>query len=323
MAAMNALWMLVAALLFSLMGVGVKLAGQHYSVAEIVFYRSLIGAIALFAMTRWRGLSVATPLAARHLWRSLTGTCALALFFYSVTVLPLGTAMTLNYTSPLFLAAMLLGAAARARRAVDWKLVAAILAGFAGVVLILQPSFTQEQGFAAVAGLISGVLSAAAYWHVRELGRLGEPEWRTVFYFSLAGTVFGGLAMLIGTTAAHSTHGVLLLAGVGFSALLAQLAMTRAYARGHALTTANLQYSAVVFATLLGIVIFGDRIPAGGWIGIAIIIVSGTVSAALSARYRTAPRTTSSSTSTSTARPPSSSPSIPPTRGHRDHDHAD
>jgi len=320
MTAMNALWMLVAALLFSLMGVGVKLAGQHYSVAEIVFYRSLIGVTALFALARWRGLSVATPLAARHLWRSLTGTCALALFFYAVTVLPLGTAMTLNYTSPLFLAAMLLGAAARARRAVDWKLVAAILAGFAGVVLILQPSFTQEQGVAAVAGLISGVLSAAAYWHVRELGRLGEPEWRTVFYFSLAGTVFGGLAMLIGTTAAHSTRGVLLLAGVGLSALLAQLAMTRAYARGHALTTANLQYSAVVFATLLGIVIFGDRIPAGGWIGIAIIIVSGTVSAALTARYRGP-----SAAAAAAARPASRSTALshPTARGTRDHDHAD
>jgi S-adenosylmethionine uptake transporter len=285
---MNALWMLVAAFLFSLMGVGVKLAGQHYGVAEIVFYRSLVGVAALLAFARWRGLAISTPRAGLHLRRSLTGTCALALWFYSTTVLPLGTSMTLNYTSPLFLAAFLVGGALRARRTVDWHLLAAILLGFVGILFMLQPSFSHEQGTAALAGLASGVLSAAAYWHVRELGRMGEPEWRTVFYFSLAGTLFGGLGMLIGGPTSHTAQGLLLLASIGISALLAQLAMTRAYARGHALATANLQYSAVVFATLLGILVFGDRIPTGGWIGIAAIVVSGTASTALTARFRPA-----------------------------------
>jgi S-adenosylmethionine uptake transporter len=285
---MNALWMLVAALLFSLMGVGVKLAGQRYGVAEIVFYRSLIGVAALIAFARWHRLSITTPLAGLQLRRSLTGTLALALWFYSATILPLGTSITLNYTSPLFLAAFLVGGALRARRPVDWKLVAAILVGFVGVLLILQPSFTDEQGTAAIAGLTSGVLSAAAYWHVRELGRMGEPEWRTVFYFSLAGTLFGGLGMLFFGVTPHDAQGLLLLAGIGISALLAQLAMTRAYGRGHALATANLQYSAVVFATVLGILAFGDHIPTSGWLGIAAIIVSGTASTALAARVRSA-----------------------------------
>jgi S-adenosylmethionine uptake transporter len=60
--------------------------------------------------------------------------------------------------------------------------------------------------------------------------------------------------------------------------------MTRAYSHGHTLVVANLQFSAVVFASALGIAFFGDRIPLIGWIGIAVIIASGVISTVLIAR---------------------------------------
>jgi S-adenosylmethionine uptake transporter len=130
------------------------------------------------------------------------------------------------------------------------------------------------------------VLSAIAYWYVRRLGQLGEPEWRTVFYFALAGTVLGlGGTLLLGFSA-HTPRGIALLFGVGITATLAQLAMTRAYAYGHTLVVANLQFAAVVMATLLGIVVFGDHIPLLGWLGIAVIIASGVMSTVLIARHR-------------------------------------
>lgn len=281
---MNALWMVAAALLFSLMGVCVKLAGRHYGVTEIVFYRSLFGVISLAAFVHWRGFSLATPLAGTHLRRGVVGIAALALWFFATTVLPLGTAITLNYTSPLFLAAFLVGIALRRADRIDWRLVAAVAAGFAGVVMVLQPSFTDEQMVPALAGLLSGLLSAAAYWYVRELGRLGEPEWRTVFYFSLTGTLLGLASTLYLGFSAHSGVGVALLLAIGATATLAQLAMTRAYSHGHTLVVANLQFSAVVFASALGIAFFGDRIPLIGWIGIAVIIASGVISTVLIAR---------------------------------------
>jgi len=192
---MQSLWMLVAALLFAVMGACVKLvalpAWGGYSIAEIVFYRSLLGALALAAFVRSRGLSLATPVVGMHLRRSTVGTVALSLWFFSSTVLPLGTAMTLNYSSSLFLAAVVVAAALLSRRRVRWSLALTVLFGFVGVVLVLQPSFSADQSEGALAGLASGILSAAAYWHVKELGRLGEPEWRTVFYFSLTGAVLG------------------------------------------------------------------------------------------------------------------------------------
>lgn len=287
---MNALWMLVAALLFSLMGACIKLASRQYGIAELVFYRSLFGAATLYAYVQWRGLPLATPVAAMHLRRSVTGVAALALWFYATSLLPLGTAMTLNYTSPLFLAAFVVGIALRAKHEVDWKLAGTVVVGFVGVVFVLQPSFSQDEGGVALAGLASGVLSAAAYWSIRQLGLTGEPEWRTVFYFSLAGTVLGLAASLPSGFSAHDARGGWLLIAIGTTATLAQLAMTRAYARGHTLGTANLQYSAVIFATILGIAVFGDHIATSGWIGIAIIIASGIASTALTALKRPAQR---------------------------------
>jgi len=283
---MNALWMLVASVLFSLMGACVKYAGRHYGVTEILFYRSVIGAACLFAFVQLRGMSLATPLAAMHLWRGVVGTAAVFLWFYATTVLPLGTALTLNYTSPLFLALLVMSVARRSGASIDWPLMTTVGVGFVGVMLVLQPNFAPRQVIGAASGLLSGVLSAIAYWQVKQLGERGEPEWRVVFYFSLTGTILGGLGSLGTGFTEHTAGGALLLTLIGVCTLLAQLAMTRAYGQGRTETAASLQFSAVVFATALGVVLFDDRIPLVGWAGIAVIIGSGIASTALTARRR-------------------------------------
>jgi S-adenosylmethionine uptake transporter len=183
---------------------------------------------------------------------------------------------------------MVVGASLRAHERIDWRLVAAIGVGFVGVVMVLRPTHAEDQAVAAAAGLVSGVLSAIAYWYVRTLGRLGEPEWRTVFYFALSGTALGFVGTAILGFSAHTPRGIALLLGVGVTATLAQLAMTRAYAHGHTLVVANLQFAAVALASVLGIVVFGDRIPLIGWLGIAVIIASGVASTVLIARHRAA-----------------------------------
>lgn len=281
---MQSLWMVFASALFALMGACVKLAFQHYSVAEIVFYRSAIGAAILFAFVRASGASLRTPVPWLHASRGAVGTLSLSLWFFATALLPLGTAMTLNFSSPLFVAAFAVLAALLAGRRAHWPLAAAVAIGFVGVVLVLQPAFRTDQTVAALAGLASGVLSAVAYWHVKELGKLGEPEWRTVFYFSLSGVALGFVGSLVTGFSSHSWRGAALLAAVGITATAAQLAMTRAYGRGRTLLTANLQFSAVVFAAVLGEAIFADRVPPIGYLGIAVIVASGVLSTLVSAR---------------------------------------
>jgi S-adenosylmethionine uptake transporter len=284
---MQSLWMLVAGLLFALMGVCVKFAAQNYGVMELVFYRGLIGCVGIALFTRLRGVSLATAVPWLHLRRGAVGTVSLALWLYATALLPLGTAMTLSYTSPLFLAAFSVAASLMAGRRINWTMAAAVGVGFAGVLLVLRPSFDDSQSNAALAGLASGVMAALAYWHIKELGRRGEPEWRIVFYFAVLGIALGLVGALVTGFSPHSARGVALLLALGLTATLAQLAMTRAYGHGRTLLTANLQYSAIVFASFLGLLVFDDAIPLAGWSGFALIIASGVIATIVSARRAT------------------------------------
>ena len=108
---MQALWMLLASLLFATMGVCIKFASTHFTSFEVVFFRGLIGLVFMAGVMRVRRVSLATPVPAMHLWRSAVGTTALTTWFFSIAALPLATAMTLNYMSSVWIAAFLVGGA--------------------------------------------------------------------------------------------------------------------------------------------------------------------------------------------------------------------
>ena len=100
----QSLWALGAAALFSLMAVFVKLCSGHFGSLELVFYRSLIGVVSILIFVNSRGLSLKTEHLGGHIVRSVLGTCTVALWFFTISQMPLGTNMTLIYTTPLFMA---------------------------------------------------------------------------------------------------------------------------------------------------------------------------------------------------------------------------
>ena len=272
---MGALWMLVAGFLFGCMGVFVKLGAEYFSNIELVFYRSLIGLIIMYAILRQRGGTMATAQWKGHLWRGISGSIALLLFFYCITVLPLATAVTLNYTSPLFLAMLMVLVVKEHFHA---PLTIAITLGFIGMILLLHPTFERNQLIPGLLGLISGFFAGVAMLNVRELSRSGEPEWRIVFYFSLIATLISGVAMLFDTVHTITAHSLLILLALGSTATLAQLALTRAYSTGKTLVASSLSYSAVVFATLFGIFLWQETLSPSSWTGMALIVASGVAS---------------------------------------------
>jgi drug/metabolite transporter (DMT)-like permease len=288
--------MIVASLLFALMGVCVKLASAQYAAGEIVLYRSLVGALAIALLARWRGGTLRTTVPAMHFWRSLTGVCALSLWFYAIGQLPLATAMTLNYMSSVWMALFLIGGAiALGGSRVDARLVCAVLAGFAGVACVLQPAIERDQLRGGLAGLLSGVLAAMAYLQVTALGRVGEPDYRVVFYFSLGGVAAGALTTLLTDGLhAHTTHGLLLLAAIGVLATAAQLLMTRAYGTGRTLVNASLQYLGIAWSFLFGVLWFDDSINALAIAGMALIVGAGIAATRL--RQSASPTLPASST---------------------------
>jgi len=294
---MQSLWMLFASFAFSIMGACVKLASELYSTSEIVFYRGIVGVVFMAGWIRLHRGTLATAFPWAHVWRGAVGVTALWLWFYAIGELPLPAAMTLNYMSPIWIAAILFATAWWKRhQRFEWGLTLAILLSFVGVTLMLRPSFASDQWFAALVGLFSGFLSALAYLQVRHLGQLGEPEYRVVFYFSVAGLVAGlagALAPVLAGQApalhAHTPRGLALLLGVGLTATVAQVAMTRAYRLGKTLVTANLQYTGIVFSSAWGILFWNDVLGVAGWAGIAIILLSGMAATIYNARNATTP----------------------------------
>lgn len=267
--------MLAAGFFFACMGVLVKIGAQKFTSAELVFYRSLFGLFTILLLVLGRNRPLATRHWKIHLSRSVLGFVSLVLFFYAIAHLPLATAVTLNYTAPLFLAVLTLFYLRNAAKPV---LLLAVVIGFAGVTLLLQPSFDESSWHAAWLGLLSGLLAGIVYLQVTRLAHLGEPEWRTVFYFTLVCTLGSGLWMLLHRFHSVSAADLLLLSAMGACATLAQLAMTRAYGDGAPLVAGSLAYSTVVLASLFGIVLWDEMLSPASWLGIALIVLSGAIS---------------------------------------------
>jgi S-adenosylmethionine uptake transporter len=282
--AMQSLWMIAAGFLFAAMGVCIKYASAAgASPAEIIFYRSAISFALMLFFLRASRIPLKTPHWRFQLNRGIAGFSAMTLNFWAIVLLPLGTAMTLNYTSPIFLVALLAFTHALRMTGGVWL---SLGAGFLGVACILQPHFAANQWLGGALGLSSGVLAAYAYYNLRELGAKGEPDSRTVFYFSLISLIGGFFLWLAFGIGWPTWPRLAALLGVGAFATLAQGAMTRAYARGRALLSATLAYTAVIFACGFEFVLWDKALDGNEILGIALIGISGV----LAHRFSRAPR---------------------------------
>ncbi len=298
---LSAAWtMVLATLLFAGMSLGVKKASAHVSTAEIVFFRGFIGALIMWALARGQRVALSTAVPMQHVWRAVAGVTALCLWFFAMGRLPLATAVTLNYMSSVWMAVFLMARQfwrkwhGTSHRQIAPVVFWAVLLGFVGVALVLQPTMARDQWFEGLMGLVSGMLAAWAYLQVVQLGRSGEPEQRVVFYFSCGSTLVGLVWML----ATHlepsqwawpadrtiTTWGWLLCIGV--CATAAQLALTRAFAQGQALSMASLQYLGIVHAFVLGIWLFDEPLHALSVCGAVLIVVAGIVANRMSSTLR-------------------------------------
>ena len=277
---MQALWMLVTCLCFGTMGLMVKLAGTQASLGEIVLFRGLVPMLGIAGWAWLRGLNIKSPVAHLHLRRNVAGIVAMWCGFYATTLLPLATATTLMYTSPLFITLMLWLWYGQSRNRPEQL---AIAIGFAGVVAVLQPVLASDQLDTALIGLCAGAVSAIAYLQLKSLGQAKEPEWRTVLYFSATATLTA-LVYLIGfgefklLQSSQSNMTLLWLTALGLFGGIGNLALTRSFGSGSTWLSAALQYCTILVSTFYGIVVLGD-VPVGStWVGVLLIIACGSLS---------------------------------------------
>ena len=273
----HSLWSVAAALFFSLMAAFVKLSTGELGTLEMVFYRSLIGVVTIWLFVRRNHLSLRTPHVMGHIRRSVLGTVSIALWFYTLGELPFGTNMTLIYTTSLFMAANFIALAVMRHERAPWGLVLSILVGFSGIAIVLQPSFSSGELVPALICLFVSFLDLIIYWEMKQLGRLEEPSWRIVFYFTLSGTLFGLVGALLFEGGMHmpTWNSLLAILGMGACATLGQICTTRSYAYGNMLLSSCLGFSAIPFSAVISMILFGESVTVTTLAGMSLIIAAG------------------------------------------------
>jgi drug/metabolite transporter (DMT)-like permease len=277
------LWMIIATFFFSLMGSFVKIGATHFSSVELVFYRSFISLLFLFIYVVISQKELKTPHLRKQIDRGIVGFLSLAFFFYAIAHLNLGSAMTLNYTSPIFLGFFL---PFISHQKIKKSILMCTIIGFIGALLILDPHGEWQSWFAGLVGLISGIGAALAYIHVIQLSRLNEPDWRTVFYFTLVSTVGSGLWISFNDCQKLVWDDMWIFIPLGLSATIAQIAMTRAYRLGNTLVIGALSYLTIVFSGVISLLYFNETMRIEDLIGATLIILGGAIASNISLKSR-------------------------------------
>jgi drug/metabolite transporter (DMT)-like permease len=265
--------MIAGAFFFSLMSALVKVAGARFPTFELVFARSLVVLVISGVALARSG----TPVRGREprllVLRGVLGFTALSCFYYAVIHLPLAEATVIQYTNPVWTTLI---AAVVLREWIGGRQVGLALLSLAGVVLVARPGAlfgarvdALDPGAVGVA-LAGAIFSAAAYVTVRRLK--GETAMVVVFHFAAWSTALS-LPMLLRDAVMPRGWDWGLLLAIGVTTHLGQIYLTLGLQReaaGRAMTVAYLQ---IVFAALLGIVLFGD-VPGGlSILGAALIVV--------------------------------------------------
>lgn len=299
--ARSILSILGAVTLFSAMNATIKWLGGHYPVSQIIFCRAVFAMLVLGPLI-WRAggiMSLRTNRPLGHLARSGIGILSMVCGFTAVTLLPLANASALAFTAPLWttlLGVLVLGEKVRWRRAL------ALVVGFTGVLVILRPDASLIQGIlsggplavGSLLGLCSSFLAACAMISVRRLSAT-EPSTTIVFYFMATGIVVSGILMSR-EFVMPTLHDAILMVLVGVVGGLAQLLLTTAYRGAPVAVVAPFDYTAMLWATGYGFVIWGEIPHPAVALGALIVIGSGVYITVRETRLGLAPPTKAEST---------------------------
>ena len=266
---------LLTALLLALMFALVKLAAEReVNLVESLFYRQIGSTICATALAMMGPgfASLRTKRVGAHLVRMALGMLAMALNFLAIILLPLAEATAIGFSVPIFstiLAALLLGEATG-----KWRWGAGAT-GFAGVLLIIQPGGSQVQPEGAAIALIGALVTACVTIMIRQLGAT-ERTTTIVFLFAVSSLFPMGILMFwFGQ--AHDPGTWLLLAAMALAGGLAQLTLTGSLRLAPVAVVMPMDYTSLLWATVLGAWLFGQVPTFWTWVGAPIVIASGLV----------------------------------------------
>jgi drug/metabolite transporter (DMT)-like permease len=267
------LLVLVSALLFSAVGALVKAASVDLPSEVIVFFRNALAMLFLlpWLFLRQGTLSLKTSCLQFHLLRAAAGLGAMYCFFIALKLLRLADAMLLCYTLPIFIPI------------IEWlwlkepvlrQTKIAVILGFLGIALVLKPGSGLFQA-AGLVGLASGLLAALASVGIRRM-TVTEPVGRIVFYFTTFGTLVSSIPLLWAWKTPGG-HLLWMLSAMGVLAIMAQMCLTKGYSLAPAGQVGPFNYGNVVFAALLGWLIWDETLDALTLVGAVLTCFAGII----------------------------------------------
>lgn len=253
----------------------IKLAADRgVHIAEIIFWRQALAIPLLLAFAAGTtGIGVlATRRPKAHAVRSGYGFVGMVMNFGGVILLPLAEATTMSFTAPMW--AVILSMLLLGERIGVWRW-SAVVAGFAGVLIIAQPGGHAIPLLGAAAGLGGAFMIALISLQIRDLSRTEKPI-TIVFWFATFSTLVA-LPILPFTMARHAPSDYALLAGIGFFGTVGQMLITLAIRLGKVSSVIVMDYSSLIWATLYGWLFYAVLPPAATWIGAPLIVVAGII----------------------------------------------
>ena len=266
---------LLTALLLAIMFALVKLVSTRgVNVVESLFYRQCGSALCATALVAAGPgfASLRTQRVWAHVGRMALGLLAMGLNFLAFILLPLAEATTIGFSVPIF--SVVLAALVLHEPTGKWRW-SAVAAGFAGVLLIVQPGTGDVPLTGASVALVAALLTASVTIVIRRLGAT-ERAATTVFWFAVSSLVPLGLAMLL-FERTHDAVTWMMLGGMALAGGLAQLTLTAALRLAPVALVMPMDYTSLLWALLLGSWIFGEMPTPWIWVGAPIIIASGLV----------------------------------------------
>jgi len=263
------LWMIFGSFCFGSMNALVKWTSDSADVWMIIMVRSAVIAFAVGLFAASRGVSLRVNDKKTMLIRCVVGLIAMILYFTALGRIPIGQAVTLQYTGPLFVA--LLSGRILAER-VSASVAILVLTAFGGIVLIISPDLGTVEPDALLA-LGSGFFAAFAYMYVRELRKTDSPA-SVVFWFA-AFSVAGSLVQSAPDLLTLDGRTTAALIGIGIGAGGGQVGITMAYHNANAAWVSAFSYLTVIVATFYGFILFDESLRAADLLGGLLIIGSG------------------------------------------------
>ncbi len=245
-------------------------AGAH--TVELVFYRFAFGLPPLLAWILWSGSFDAwqTERPGAHLSRAALGLTTMTLAFSALGYLPLAEATTISFAAPLFavmLSALVLGEAVGVHR---WS---AVAAGLLGVLIVMQPGGQDLPLTGLVIAVLAALGIACVNITIRQIGKTDTPQ-TTVLWFTVTSMIVVGILMPV-YGQAHDGWTWAILAGVGTFGGIGQLFLTASLRFAPVPVIAPFDYTQLLWAVLLGWLLWGTQAPGTTWAGAAVIVASG------------------------------------------------